>query len=183
MKIARICFLKLWSVVHVLATFIAPWTLKLILEFIAYRKLAAIDPDTYPAKPTHLAVLYVVAMFIGQVVAAISHGYALWMGRRICVRLRSIIITEVFTKALRRSDSAKIAKALDKKLGETAEEPAIKQAEDVDKAKKEENEEEATEGKILNLVSVDAFSVSEIAAYLLCGSLFLCLFFFGFILA
>lgn len=31
-------------------------------------------------------------------------------------------------------------------------------------------EDEASEGKILNLVSVDAFSVSEIAAYLLCES-------------
>ncbi|CED84845.1 Multidrug resistance-associated protein/mitoxantrone resistance protein, ABC superfamily [Phaffia rhodozyma] len=166
----------LWAVVYVLASFIAPWTLKLILEFVAYRKLSSLDPDTYPPRPMHLAVLYVVAMFFGQVVSVTSQGYALWIGRRICVRLRSIIITEVFTKALRRSDSAKIAKIFDEKLDETTTEPGSVNTNDVTDISGDENkdgketegqQEEASEGKIINLISVDAFSISEIAAYLL----------------
>lgn len=81
-----------------LCSFIAPWSLKSILQFIAYRKLSLVEPDVYPPQPTHLAVTYVIAMFLGQVLASISHGYALWLGRRICVRLRAIIVTECFGK-------------------------------------------------------------------------------------
>lgn len=101
--------------------------------------------------------------------------YALWIGRRICIRLRSILIAEVFTKALRRTDSARIAKALasaapgldplDAAHDKIAAE-ATKDAGD-DSSEKKGDGDDATEGKILNLVSVDAFSVSEIAAYML----------------
>jgi len=139
-----------------------------------------------------------------QVVASVSHGYALWLGRRICVRLRSIIITEVFTKvrfsslfsflelfwnltrnllsqALRRTDSARATKALTPPGAlDPLEAAADVIAAEQDQSTKGDAEEtipidaaddEASIGKVLNLVSVDAFSVSEIAAYLLCESM------------
>jgi hypothetical protein len=63
-------------------------------------------------------------------------------------RGRSIVIGEVFTKALRRKDLA----------GSSAPEEK--------KEATEEELEKASSGKIINLISVDTFRLSEICAYL-----------------
>jgi hypothetical protein len=89
---------QLWSTVYVLATYTSPLALNLVLKFIAYRKLSLADPVTYPPQPNHLAYSYVALMFIGGCIASVAHGYSLWLGRRICIRLRSIIVGEVFAK-------------------------------------------------------------------------------------
>lgn len=68
-------------------------------------------------------------------------------------RGRSIVIGEVFTKALRRKDLA----------GSSAPEEKV---EDEKKEATEEELEKASSGKIINLISVDTFRLSEICAYL-----------------
>jgi len=57
-------FSQLWSAVFVFASYLAPLTLKLILEFIAYRKLSISDPEEFPPQPNHLAVMYIALMFV-----------------------------------------------------------------------------------------------------------------------
>jgi ABC-type multidrug transport system fused ATPase/permease subunit len=90
-------------------------------------------------------------MAIGQCVGVVAMGQSLYIGRRLCIRLRAVIIAEVFAKALRRQDTTgNVTKAKTDKQGQ----PTV------------DNETAASEGKIANLVSVDAFQISEICAYI-----------------
>ncbi|GMK57331.1 hypothetical protein CspeluHIS016_0401650 [Cutaneotrichosporon spelunceum] len=89
------------------------------------------------------AALYIAMMAIGQGLGVVVYGHALMIGRRVCVRMRSIIVGEVFAKALRRQDRSGSVKKDAEGEGESA-----------------------SEGKINNLVSVDAFAISEVCAYI-----------------
>lgn len=91
-------------------------------------------------------------MVVGQTVGVTAMGQSLYLGRRLCIRLRSLIIAEVFTKALRRRDTA----------GNT------KKAAKVDTEGKSVPDSDAgsSDGKINNLVAVDAFQISEICGYI-----------------
>lgn len=96
----------------------------------------------------------------GQCLGITAMGQCLFIGRRVCVRLRAIIISEVFTKALRRRDVAGSVKTAAKApttdaKGQPAPEPEAEAAEGG-----------ASDGKIANHVSVDAFAISEICAYI-----------------
>lgn len=148
--------------VYVSIQYLAPVGLQLLLRFISERETSDV--------PGHVAWLYVAMMAGGQLMQVIAMGQSLYIGRRVCIRLRSIIITEVFTKALRRRDISghikKEAKAApadpDSPTGSKKDIKADKEAKD----KQEEPEEGASEGKINNLVSGDAFMISEVCAYL-----------------
>ncbi|PWN22275.1 hypothetical protein BCV69DRAFT_257017 [Microstroma glucosiphilum] len=107
--------------------------------------------------PVHMAVLYAVAMGVGQALGAICASQSLFIGRRICIRLRAILITEIISKALRKSD-----------VSRTTSEETSSPAEGVKKTKGKEDDKQlsATDGQIANLVSVDVFKVSEVCAYL-----------------
>jgi ABC-type multidrug transport system fused ATPase/permease subunit len=111
-------------------------------------------------------------------IQAVADGQALWIGRQVCIRLRAIIIGEIYAKALKRNSVAKS----DKILGARDESSArrgwfkklfgIKKDEDAepdkqgdDDAKKDDGSQ-VSSGTIINLMSVDSFKVSEICAYL-----------------
>lgn len=79
-------------------------------------------------------------MAIGQSVGIVVYGHALTLGRRMCIRMRAIIVGEVFAKALRREDRSGTVK-------------------------KEGEGESSSDGKVNNLVSVDAFTISEVCSY------------------
>ncbi|WVQ79432.1 hypothetical protein IAT38_001530 [Cryptococcus sp. DSM 104549] len=130
-----------WGCLCILFEYLPATGLRLLLKFVKHR--------TKSSQPTEVAVLYVAMMVIGQCFSAITMGQALFLGRRLCNRLRAIVVAEVFAKALRRQDvSGKVKRAAGKD------------------GKVPEGEESASEGKINNLVSVDAFSISEICAYI-----------------
>jgi ABC-type multidrug transport system fused ATPase/permease subunit len=76
-------------------------------------------------------------------------GQSLLIGRRICIRLRSIVIAEVFLKALRRRDLSGDVKGGEKGLD----------------GKDTSEGSGASDGKVNNLVAVDAFAISEISGY------------------
>ena len=88
----------------------------------------------------------------GQCAGITAMGQCLFIGRRVCIRLRAIIIAEVFTKALRRRDVAGSVKKA--------------QTTDANGQPVPEAEAGASDGKIANHVSVDAFAISEICAYI-----------------
>lgn len=110
--------------------------------------------------PVHMAVLYAVVMGVGQALGAICASQSLFIGRRICIRLRAILITEIISKALRKSE---ISRTTNDETG-----PKGTSAEGAKKTKGKADDEQgsATDGQIANLVSVDVFKVSEICAYL-----------------
>ena len=116
-----------WAGIFICLQYLPPTGLRLLLQYVN-------DRDS---RPLHVAFLYVGMMAGGQCISVTAMGQALFIGRRLCIRLRAIIIAEVFTKALRRRDvSGRVT------------------------------DESASEGKIANLVSVDAFQVSEICGYI-----------------
>lgn len=117
--------------------------MRLLLQYVRNR-------GTPEEQPVHVAFVYVAMMVIGQTVGVVLMGQSLVMGRRLCIRLRAIIIAEVFAKALRRQDTTGNVK---------------KTSTDKDGKPTVDNDNQASEGKIANLVAVDAFQISEICAY------------------
>ncbi|KAG0140699.1 hypothetical protein CROQUDRAFT_664859 [Cronartium quercuum f. sp. fusiforme G11] len=132
-----------------------PFFLQRLLGFISDK--ASGDSNQ---KPNHVPILYAIGMLATQLFLAYTQSASLFTGRRLSVRLRALFISLIFTKSLRRTDikskptndTGTLSQDDDKKNG-------------VDE-KGEELEARASIGKIVNLVSNDTMSLSEIGAYL-----------------
>lgn len=165
-----------YAVFEGLFTFAPTLLLKSILEYIE-------DPET---APRNVIWLYVILLAFTDILRSLANQQALWIGRKICIRLRAIIIGEIYAKALRRKAAAGSDTVLgDKKDKDDAAKPsAIKKMLGIgskkDKTKKDSDstssqdedptskgsDEQVNVGTIINLMSVDSFKVSEITAYL-----------------
>lgn len=148
-----------WGIVDALAKFGPPFLMKQILEYVQ-------DPSKTPA---NVAWLFVAGMLFSGVFSNIASGQSLFIGRRICIRIRAIIVGEVYSKALRRKSRAVKEKDLgsnDKKDMDSKQDGKAESSDD--KVDKKDNAEEgqAKQGAIINLMAVDAFKVSEICGYL-----------------
>jgi ABC-type multidrug transport system fused ATPase/permease subunit len=87
-----------------LFTFAPTLLLKAILEYVE-------EPDR---APINVLWLYVIGLPVLDTIRSYADGMALWTGRKICIRVRAIIIGDIYAKALRR----KAAAGKDKVLGE-----------------------------------------------------------------
>ncbi|KKA26702.1 hypothetical protein TD95_003349 [Thielaviopsis punctulata] len=139
--------------------------------------------------PINVLWLYVILLPLVDFIRSFADGMALWTGRKICIRIRAIMVGEIYAKALRR----KAASGNDKELGEdkkpakdTEEAEGLvaraKRALGLKKKKADDNQDEEADveapsedksedeqanlGTIINLMSVDSFKVAEITAYL-----------------
>lgn len=126
----------MFACLFIVLQYLPPTGLRLLLSFIK-------DRDT--GQPLHLAALYIGMMALGQSMGVVVYGQALMLGRRVAIRMRAIIIAEVFSKALRREDRSGAVKT--------------------NKEGVEEAPESSSDGKISNIVAVDAFTISEVCAY------------------
>ncbi|KDE04352.1 hypothetical protein MVLG_05231 [Microbotryum lychnidis-dioicae p1A1 Lamole] len=111
--------------------------------------------------PLHVALLFVIGMFFSQFLATVAASQALANGRRVCIRVRSVLIGGIFTKALRRRDLAG-ASVAQSRSAEWSDPPTVEDGYSPD-AKELDR---ASNGKILNLIAVDSFHVSEVSANL-----------------
>jgi ABC-type multidrug transport system fused ATPase/permease subunit len=170
----------LYAVFGGIFTFAPTLLLKAILEYME-------DPDQ---APRNVIWLYVILLSFTDILRSLADQQALWIGRKICIRLRAIIIGEVYAKALRRKaaagtdtelgdskkkDVAKKPSKLKKILGlsakgddENGKKPVADApaAEDAQGSTEKAADEQANVGTIINLMSVDSFKVSELTAYL-----------------
>lgn len=166
-------------------TFAPTLLLKAILEYIE-------EPGT---TPRNVIWLYVIMLSFSDILRSLADGQSLWIGRKVCIRLRAIVIGEIYSKALRRKAAASGDTTLgDKKDREDAavnkakaERPSLVQrltgivkrkdakkpaADSVPEinvtapAEKTGSDEQVNVGTIINLMSVDSFKVSEVTAYL-----------------
>ncbi|KAI6251523.1 ABC transporter [Erysiphe necator] len=165
----------IFGVISAFFTFAPTLLLKLILEYIENPSLA----------PKSAIWLYVILLAFTDILRSLADGQALWIGRKVCIQLRAIIIGELYAKALRRkvasgSDTilgnskkkkATLKDGFIKKLfrigkkdrtGMDSKDPIDEATNDIGKLK----DEQANVGTIINLMSVDSFKVSEITAYL-----------------
>ena len=160
-----------WASVSGLITFVPTLLLKAILEYVE-------NPGSVPR---NAAWFYVILLFVSGVVNALSSGQALWKGRKVCIRLRAIIIGEIYGKALRRRAAASPDKVLGEEQKKTSNDEPKKswmkkittlgrktKADDTktDASKKPEDDSQVSSGAIINLMAVDSFKVAEISAYL-----------------
>lgn len=162
-----------WAVVSGLITFVPTLLLKVILEYV----------ESPGSIPKNAAWFYVILLFVSGLVNALCNGQALWTGRKVCVRLRAVIIGEIYSKALRRRAAA----TADKVLGQQAtkkdngmpkkslwkriltfgrQDESQKSKGSNEPPKDEAADSQVTSGAIINLMAVDSFKVAEISAYL-----------------
>lgn len=163
-----------------LFTFLPTLLLKAILEYI----------ESPGAAPINVLWLYVILLPITDIVRSFGDGTAHWMGRKACIRIRAVIVGEIYAKALRRkaaagsdsvlgADKKKPASApsketkldkLKRKLGLKKKDPQAETPEAAtpvpDVKDKPDADEQANLGTIINLMSVDSFKISECTAYL-----------------
>ncbi|KAI1092288.1 P-loop containing nucleoside triphosphate hydrolase protein [Rostrohypoxylon terebratum] len=162
-----------WATMGGFLTFAPTLLLKAILEYVEMPNRA----------PRNVLWLYVILLPLADLVRSIADGQALWIGRKICIQIRSIVIGEIYAKALRR----KAASGRDVVLGNTdatnetkleklkrffgLKKKANKKAgpQNGDDAKEDASkgaDEQANLGTIINLMSVDSFKISECTSYL-----------------
>lgn len=154
-------------------TFAPTMLLKYILEYVE-------QPDS---APRNVIWLFVILLPVLDTIRSIADNISLWTGRKICIRMRSIVIGDIYAKALRRKAAAGKDKVL---LADDDQDPAAKGAVNTIKrafgfkGKKKQSaadaaadalpalagDEQANLGTIINLMSVDSFKISETTAYL-----------------
>ena len=153
----------LWAAIAGLLTFAPTLLLKAFLEFV----------ENPTSTPVNAAWFYITLLAISSCAKSVTDGQALWLGRKICIRLRAIVVGEIYAKALRRkaasdSDSALGTKAQAKLPQHTPKDLSSQIGDRVDQSAKTSKsaDAQANVGTIINLMAVDSFKVSEISAYL-----------------
>ncbi|PFH60569.1 hypothetical protein XA68_10736 [Ophiocordyceps unilateralis] len=167
-----------------LFTFAPTLLLKAILEYVERPERA----------PVNVLWLLVIALPVLDTVRSYADGMALWTGRKICIRVRAIIIGDIYAKALRRKAAAgrdkilldnrpaKEAEAdgenaaakikgvlgIGKRKNKTSASSDTESANSVTREDQDakSQDEQANLGTIINLMSVDSFKVSDVTAYL-----------------
>ncbi|KAH8821639.1 hypothetical protein F5884DRAFT_660859 [Xylogone sp. PMI_703] len=86
----------LYAVVGGFFTFLPTLLLKAILEYIE-------DPES---APRNVIWLYVILLSFTDIIRSFADGQALWIGRKISIRLKAITVGEIYAKALRRKAAA-----------------------------------------------------------------------------
>ncbi|ODV81047.1 uncharacterized protein CANTADRAFT_25320 [Suhomyces tanzawaensis NRRL Y-17324] len=137
-----------WAIMESFLIFVPSLLLKRVLEYV----------DSPESSSKMLAWTFVCLMPIFKIIDSISSGCSLYLGRRVCVRMKAIIIGEVYAKALRRKITVSESTTEEE---EEEEEDNTKKSEDGKTSKKT-----AELGAIINLMAIDAFKVSEICGYL-----------------
>lgn len=160
-----------WAALSGALTFAPTLLLKAILEFVE-------RPDK---TPRNAAWFYVVLLFASGCASALADGQALWIGRKVCIRLRAILIGEIYVKVLKRKAASSAEKVLgEEKKDETKDtKPGLlKRAMTFGKRKKKDPEPkradtdvvkddaQVSSGTLINLMAVDSFKVGEVSAYL-----------------
>ncbi|MCJ1469079.1 hypothetical protein MMC07_007712 [Pseudocyphellaria aurata] len=166
----------LWAFISAFFTFVPTLLLKAILEYVE-------DPE---ATPANTAWFYLILLTVSSCVQATTDGQTLWKGRKICIRLRAVIIGEIYAKALRRKASAgtdtilgagqkkKGSDKLEIKRGMKDRVKSIGRKKKTTELKAQEEsalvktaaDSQVNAGTIINLMAVDSFKVSDISAYL-----------------
>ncbi|KAI8849966.1 P-loop containing nucleoside triphosphate hydrolase protein [Chytridium lagenaria] len=109
--------------------------------------------------------MYLLILFTCMGTKAVVDGQMYFFGRRVSIQVRSILVSEIYEKSLRRATGiVPPSVSTDKPAVETDAEDAEKKDEKKEE-KKEEKSEEASVGKIVTLMSVDAERIREFMSY------------------
>lgn len=149
----------MWSILEAIIVFAPSVLLKQLLEYV----------DNPLNTPKSMAWTFVLLMPFFKFLDSVCSGSALFLGRRICARMKAILIGEIYAKALRRKIT--VSNNKDESDSDSSSDSDKK----TKKGKKDDLDDDEIEtersgtaelGAIINLMSVDAFKVSEICGYL-----------------
>jgi ABC-type multidrug transport system fused ATPase/permease subunit len=163
----------LWAVFSGFLAFAPTLLLRAILEYV----------ETPTIAPRNVLWLCVILLPVTDIIRSISDNQALWIGRKICIRIRAIIIGEIYAKALRRKAASGAHTILGNTDGDGTKNTKLQRLKSFlglgkkDKKHTEEDnaakqgttkdvDEQANLGTIINLMSVDSFKISECTSYL-----------------
>ncbi|KAJ7187807.1 hypothetical protein C8R46DRAFT_876839 [Mycena filopes] len=149
------------TVLAIVFEYCAPFFLKRLLDSID-------RPDPTP-REKGMAYVYAGLMFLSSLLKSQCDLQHLWYARRATTHVRSELMCAIYDKALRRKDLSGIVKDKDEETKGSSTPKATKE----DKAKAKADEQKADEpkagadtGKIVNLMSNDAETLSFIASVL-----------------
>lgn len=114
--------------------------------------------DDQSSTPASLVWLHVVVLFFFKLIAVVTQSQALSIGRRVCARMRTAVISEVFTKALKGRVTPP------SKLGAASADIAAANEVGNVQGNADGSADSSADGigTFINLMAVDAFNVSEI---------------------
>lgn len=142
----------IWAILEALIAFVPSLLLMKILQYIE-------DPNIMT---NNLAWTIVILIPVVKIIEATTSGCCLFIGRRICTRMRAILVSEVYGKALRRKVTVSKQGKSSKHVDDTTSKRENKEA----KSEGEGEKKTAELGAIINLMSIDTYKVSEICGYL-----------------
>lgn len=120
--------------------------------------------------PVSTAWFWVALLLVCSCLQSMGDSQALWMGRKMSVKLNAVVIGEIYAKALRRKAAAGLEsvseddEGKDKGKGKKADdEPSLdSEASTTDQAKFDANKDsKANSGKIINLMASDSARIGD----------------------
>ncbi|KAJ3098524.1 hypothetical protein HDU97_003943 [Phlyctochytrium planicorne] len=154
--------------------------LQLALPFFLYMILSLLE-DPNASDKSRKSGLYLIILFTCMMAKAVIDGQMYFLGRKVSMQVRSILVNEIYEKSLRRAtgvsppatSTASTEESKDK--AEKSEGEDVEKAEEKDEKKDEQKEkkeeekepekEDASIGKIVTLMSVDAERIREFMSY------------------
>lgn len=153
-----------WACLYAVFTFLPTLLLRAILQYVEHPKDSAKDE----------AWFCVLLLFVCSLVSAIAESCTVWIGQRIGVRLRAIMIGEMYTKALRskatgstsqlsakRTTKPDFAQWLWRRCAKPWRRPPIDSSETSPLIP---SESQADIGTIMNLLTTDVCKIADVGA-------------------
>lgn len=142
----------LWAVCSAVFTFSPTLLIKLLLEYLE-------ASSTFSAST---AWLYVTLLFFSGFLKAVADGQASWLGKKVAIHLRAIVVGEIFSKTSKRKFTTN-AKPIEKESGGEAKDDKHPATSNVDG--NGENKQ-ATTGNVTNLMAVDSVKIANATSFL-----------------
>ncbi|KAJ2492865.1 Transporter of the ATP-binding cassette (ABC) [Coemansia sp. RSA 2050] len=151
----RLALQCVWTLGFIVFIFSGPFLLKRILAYME-------DPSIYTREQ---AFWYVAGLLAGGTTATVCQSQALWIGRKIGIHIKSIIIGEVYAKSLRRRDAA-TGGTSNSSTSSNSTMDSNASASSTTSEDTSEDGDMSSLGTITNLMAVDAYKISEVSAYM-----------------
>ncbi|CAI4890273.1 CLL_collapsed_G0034560.mRNA.1.CDS.1 [Saccharomyces cerevisiae] len=161
-----ICYFKAVFISQLFLAFVSSF-LNFVPSLLMPRILSYVnDPKS---QSWNLVSLYVSSMLVSKIIATTCRGQGLFLGEKGTMQLRTVLISNIYSKTLRRTILKDSTTSLQKNASTSFEEnPDSSEAEPRKKSSRKDN-------SVNNVMSIDAFKVSEAmnTFYLACEAVFM----------
>ncbi|KAJ1901680.1 hypothetical protein LPJ66_000593 [Kickxella alabastrina] len=145
----------LFAVVGAVLSYAGPFFLQRILRSIRLygKHEGSLEGGSVTSR---LIYLDAIGLLLSSLLHSLTSNQVLWLGRKVSMRLQSLLVAELSSKALQRRSKSSGAAASKKKKDDASE----------SKVKEDEDKTANSDGRIVNMLTSDLESVGHIASYL-----------------